>query len=411
MKTKFIFVLLTIFAFLSGYQDKCYSQWTQVNSPASPKFIDTANNKLWITHGNGLSYSTNSGLNWISVLTEVVSGMDIFNSKIILTKSNDGVYISTNGGTNWAASLTGKTVSFVACDTSYMMASCSGSDSGIYRTSNYGVNWVQVRLMKRIQTLILSEGNLYIGTGFFPYGPNASFFKSTNYGNTFQNNLWMCSIYSIWAQGQTVYASADNSYANNGLNKSGTGGNYFTITSLTDNKIKSILCIGDTVVASSITTGVHVSSNGGINWTLKNEGFSVIPNNPNMVVHKGYLFLLSSGGILWKRSLSDLMTTVNKLGNSVPDKYVLKQNFPNPFNPLTKIRFAIPLCHSGAGRNPVVLKVYDIMGREVQTLVNESLQPGTYETTFDGANLTSGIYFYKIVAGDFVETRKMLMIK
>ncbi|MCX6160924.1 MAG: T9SS type A sorting domain-containing protein [Ignavibacteriae bacterium] len=61
--------------------------------------------------------------------------------------------------------------------------------------------------------------------------------------------------------------------------------------------------------------------------------------------------------------------------------------------------------------NPVILKVYDVMGREVQTLVNESLKPGTYETSFDGTFLNSGVYFYKLQAGDFTDTKKLILIK
>ena len=100
----------------------------------------------------------------------------------------------------------------------------------------------------------------------------------------------------------------------------------------------------------------------------------------------------------------------------------MSQNYPNPFNPSTKIKFDVSKFPSGrrsavaegvpAGRGGfVTLKVYDALGREVQTLVNETLQPGTYETTFDGSNLNSGVYFYKLTSGDFSETKKMLLIK
>ena len=98
---------------------------------------------------------------------------------------------------------------------------------------------------------------------------------------------------------------------------------------------------------------------------------------------------------------------------AIPSSYSVGQNYPNPFNPTTKIRFDVgngfPI--GSFGNDKVVLKVYDAMGREVQTLVNERLQPGTYETTFDGSQLTSGIYFYKISIGDFSETKKMTLIK
>jgi len=91
--------------------------------------------------------------------------------------------------------------------------------------------------------------------------------------------------------------------------------------------------------------------------------------------------------------------------NSVPTDYKLYQNYPNPFNPVTNLKFAIP-------KNGFVsLKVYDLLGKEVLTLVNENKQPGNYSVSFDGSNLASGIYFYKLEAGDFVQTRRMMLLK
>lgn len=99
----------------------------------------------------------------------------------------------------------------------------------------------------------------------------------------------------------------------------------------------------------------------------------------------------------------------------IADKFSLKQNYPNPFNPLTKIKFSIPLLREvdAEGRRGVLtsIKVYDITGREIATLVNEQLQAGSYEVTFNGSRLASGIYFYKLIAGDFNGTKKMVLIK
>jgi len=112
---------------------------------------------------------------------------------------------------------------------------------------------------------------------------------------------------------------------------------------------------------------------------------------------------------------------IENISTEIPSAYSLSQNYPNPFNPTTKIKFDVapslsfPLAKQIRGAfssgNPVLLKVYDIMGREVQTLVNETLKPGTYETAFDGSTLTSGVYFYKLVIEGFTETKRMLMIK
>ena len=95
---------------------------------------------------------------------------------------------------------------------------------------------------------------------------------------------------------------------------------------------------------------------------------------------------------------------------AVPDSYALLQNYPNPFNPSTTIKYSIP---DGETTRRVVstLKVYDILGREVATLVNEEKSSGNYEVKFDGSRLGSGVYFYTLRAGDFVQTKKMMLIK
>ena len=96
---------------------------------------------------------------------------------------------------------------------------------------------------------------------------------------------------------------------------------------------------------------------------------------------------------------------IKQLSSILPDRFSISQNYPNPFNPSTKIKFDI--IKSGL----VKLKIFDISGKEVALLVEENLSPGSYETEFVGSNFTSGVYFYKIETGSFVETKKMLMIK
>jgi len=91
--------------------------------------------------------------------------------------------------------------------------------------------------------------------------------------------------------------------------------------------------------------------------------------------------------------------------SNIPDKFSLSQNYPNPFNPTTTINFNIPT------KEFVILKVYNVLGKEVATLVNETKNEGSYNVDFDGTNLSSGSYFYKIEVGDFVDTKKMLLVK
>lgn len=89
----------------------------------------------------------------------------------------------------------------------------------------------------------------------------------------------------------------------------------------------------------------------------------------------------------------------------MPGCYLLMQNYPNPFNPTTKISFSIPkFTH-------VTLKVFDVLGREISSLLNKDFNAGKYEVEFNGKELSSGVYFYTLMADDFIETKKLLLMK
>ncbi|KAA0236676.1 MAG: T9SS C-terminal target domain-containing protein, partial [Chlorobiota bacterium] len=90
---------------------------------------------------------------------------------------------------------------------------------------------------------------------------------------------------------------------------------------------------------------------------------------------------------------------------SQPNVFYLGQNYPNPFNPSTNIKYSIP-----ADGN-VTLKIYDILGEEVSTLVNEFQQAGTFDVVFDGSNLSSGVYYYQLTSGELTSTKKMMLTK
>ncbi len=98
-------------------------------------------------------------------------------------------------------------------------------------------------------------------------------------------------------------------------------------------------------------------------------------------------------------------TNVEPISIDMPSNYLLQQNYPNPFNPSTTISFSIPTSEF------VTLKVYDLLGREIATLVNENLSAGSYSYNFDAKNLTSGVYLYKLQAGKYSEIKKMMLIR
>ena len=158
--------------------------------------------------------------------------------------------------------------------------------------------------------------------------------------------------------------------------------------------------------------GVYESTDDGINWQQINDGLPTEPpvsalalkvyNETYAELYAG-LFNDSTGGAgVYKLGIT---TDVREVGNQIPSDFKLGQNYPNPFNPSTTIQFQVP------NSLFVNLKVYDILGTEFATLVNEEKATGIYEVNFDAKGLSSGIYFYTINAGSFVETKKMILMK
>jgi hypothetical protein len=119
--------------------------------------------------------------------------------------------------------------------------------------------------------------------------------------------------------------------------------------------------------------------------------------------------------------LGETLLAVEETKAGMPNQFVLYQNYPNPFNPSTTIKFQIPNLKSQRADSQlefgdwslgfVSLKVFDVLGREVRTLVKEELKAGSYKVTFDASNLASGIYFYRLTAGSFVDTKKVVLMR
>ncbi|MFH1195452.1 MAG: T9SS type A sorting domain-containing protein [bacterium] len=125
---------------------------------------------------------------------------------------------------------------------------------------------------------------------------------------------------------------------------------------------------------------------------------------------------------LWKIPIEYLLNTTSiQPTPELPDEFILEQNYPNPFNPTTTIKYSISSgvetrqlarqLTGGASLQHVTLKIHDILGNEVATLVNETKEPGVHEVEFDGSKLSSGVYFYRLHAGEFSRTRKMILVK
>ena len=154
--------------------------------------------------------------------------------------------------------------------------------------------------------------------------------------------------------------------------------------------------------------GVHVSTEGGKNWKPFMYGLpaAVIAMDLNITIANNVLRVATHGNGVYERKLfSTIISSIDDSKFGVED-FRLAQNYPNPFNPTTNITYTLPQLSF------VTLKVYDVLGNEIITLVNEEKVTGTYEIEFDSSELTSGVYFYRLQAGQgFVETKKMILIK
>jgi photosystem II stability/assembly factor-like uncharacterized protein len=156
---------------------------------------------------------------------------------------------------------------------------------------------------------------------------------------------------------------------------------------------------------------IMFTSNGGANWITEegsNNWFDCIYFIPNQKAWVG-----ASGGKIWYTNLGSIPVGIN--GNTeIPKQFMLYQNYPNPFNPTTKIKFDIPFSFppsKGVRGMNVLLSIFNSLGQQISTLVNQNLKPGSFEVEWDDSNYPSGIYYYKLDAGDFSETKKMILLK
>jgi len=378
--------------------------WTKSGlNPFSVKSFIKKDSILFIgTDSSGMYSSTDGGDYWfpanIDMNNSYILSLIKHGSYIFAGTADSGIYKSTNNGQNWSQINSGlgnlNIKSFFSKDSTTLY---TGTNSGIYKTSNTGQNWIYLGLINiPINTITYPNNFIVVGT-------NNGIQVSTNNGtNWISGILTGTNINSIYIFSDKLFAGS-----NNGVYISTDNGFTWNQCGLNSYSIKSFSQFADTLVAST-SGGVFATSNNGLNWI--NLG-PLQETNP-VLVYNGYIY---AGGInsVWKRIASTL-TGISKISNQTPVKFSLSQNFPNPFNPITKIKFDIPKYgfSTGAfGNDKVVLKVYDILGKEIQTLVNEKLQPGTYEVTFDGSNFSSGVYFYQLSARNYTDTKKLILLK
>lgn len=284
-----------------------------------------------------------------------------------------------------------------------------------------GNSWDSLRSGAGSFCVIEYNGNIYVGGSFSMIGGiaanNIAMWNGSTWaplGNGTNGNVFTLCVHGsqIFAGGNFTTAggiSANNIAAWNGSSWSHLlSGVDAPVLALTDFGSKVIVG-GDFTHAGSVTANYIAAWDGYYDtWTPIGSGmnssvFALTVFN-NKLIAAGNFSMADSSNVgyiaQWNGPIG-----IKSISSEVPNKYSITQNYPNPFNPTTKIKFELPKSSF------TTLTVFDALGKEVATLVNEKLNAGSYEETWNASDFSSGIYFYRINAGEFTETKKMILVK
>ncbi len=227
---------------------------------------------------------------------------------------------------------------------------------------------------------------------------NIQTFWSITFNN--DNNIFIIAQAPSWPYDDIIFRSTDNGESWVQIDNGGGNKNIESLVINTSNHL--FMAVWD---YNDQIGKVLFSSNNGNNWTEINSGLSDAHIYSLDINSNGYIFAGTQGNSVF-RSINST-TNITDHSHSLPD-YLLSQNYPNPFNPSTKISWQAPV--SGWQ----TLKVYDVLGNEVATLVNEYKPAGSYEVEFNSTigshQLANGVYFYQLKAGNYVKTKKMILL-
>ena len=357
------------------------SDWTKVSNGLTGKnvaalLVDGTN--LFAGTDSGVFVSINSGTNWTAVNNGLTStkisclaaiGTNLFAGTTGFIFNESGVFLSTDNGTSWNAVTVGLTdhiiSSLAVIGTSIFAATTGFGGSGVYLSTNNGTSWNPANsgLNGNIVTALAVSGtNLFAVTSQFP---STQVFISTDNG-------------ASW------------SLANTGL---------------PDGFEKCFAVSGTNVFVGAYSSGVYLTTNNGANWIEANEGFGTSRTIRTLAVLGEDLFAGFYSGSVKRRPLSQMLTLVEQISDLQPTQFSLDQNYPNPFNPTTTFRFSLPR------EEYVTLKLYDAFGQEVKTLISEELQKGQYEKEWDASSVASGVYYFSMQAGNYNQTKKLILMK
>ena len=383
------------------------AQWTQANGPYSGGktgcFAVSGTNLFAGTDGGGVFLSTNNGTSWSPMntgLTQLFVWALAFSGTNLFAGTSGGVFLSTNNGTSWSSSPGAGSlgVSAFAVSGTNLFA---GTNGGPYLSTDNGTTWKSIKTgMTSTQVRALAISGTYLFAGTFGGGV----FVSTNNGTSWSLSPGSGSTtaYALAFSGTNLFAGTDG-----GVFLSTNSGTSWipASTGLGNNgSVYALALSGTNLFAGTWGDSVFVSTNNGTSWRSVNTGLGSTGSVHALAVSGAYLLAGTDIGV-WRRPLSDMISTsVNTLRADIPSAFALEQNYPNPFNPSTTIRYELP--KSGS----VSLRIFNTLGQVVASLVAGKMEAGYHQATWN-ANVPSGIYFYRLQAGDFVQTKKMILLR
>jgi len=385
-------------------------------------FIKIIYDTLWLagTYGFGVFSSNDQGVSWNKKgpLKMGASHLQVNLNNEIFVNCNENIYRSTNYGNNWEMippppfffNTRLSTISLSYSDEIFT----AYHDGGITKLNNNN-SWDSLAFLSTPggSTLIVSiifdiYNDAYLSvihrtlSGYY----YRTYQEIDNF-NSFQTIFNMTSALSYNDSGYVFFANSKMYRTidrGNTIEEINNG-----ISSLSASTIK-VISFGEIYIGDN--NKLYLSTNNGDNWYTIPGPSSAGGIHSIEKVGEGYLVIASRNGIYKNTTVVSIGEVNNE--NLGQLKFSLSQNYPNPFNPVTKIKYSIPQSPplGGDGRGGLVtLKVYDILGREIATLVNEEKPAGNYEVEFNAATLPSGIYFYRLKAGQYSETKKMILLK
>jgi len=405
---RFLFAVFCLFVTASP----ALAQWVPTNKPGAgviQSLVGKGANLFAGTFGGGVFFTANGGAIWtpasngltnLNAFTLTVNGANLF------AGTGGGVFVSANNGASWSPLSNGLTNTFVVSllfgGTNFFAGTNGG---GVFRSTNGGVTWNPASnglTNPFVHVLAQNGANLFAGTdggGVFLSVNNGTSWSAVNTGLP-----PAAFIFALVESGGNLFAGTDSGKL---FRSTDNGANWTEAhEGLSGVGVFSLVTSGTTLFAVTSGGGVFLSTDSGANWTAINDGLRD-PDIHALTLFGTNLFAVTGAGDVWKRPVVDAVTSA---GPPATAPASLAQNVPNPFNPQTMIPFTIQ------NGSDVRLSIYDLTGRQVRELVRGHHEPGSYRTVWDGLNATgtpvaSGVYFYKLVAGTFGETKKMMLLK